>query len=1054
MIANRTLRLLLVEDSVADAILIEREIRRGGFDVTVTRVQNATEMGSELSDNVFDLLISDHSLPGSGSEETLAVFCESGIDIPFLLVSGAIGDADAVAAMRAGASDYLLKDQLARLVPVIERELKRASQRRAGRAIKARLAGAEAEALREATERARVYEVLHAISTASSGVMDVAKLADLTVRGALQLVHADNATLRWWEPDKGVLHLVGTTENLDWTQTEDLAPEESILGESFLSHKAIVCNDYQGYRHSIARTRSDGVTGFVSVPLLVGDVAVGALGVVTVEKRHFTEADAKILGFLGAQVGAALEAARLRVDLLDSVSLLEASQEIGAIGTFVAWLTPEKAGHDEWSPLSIEMFGYTKETYDGTNDAFWERVHPDDIDRVREAQRVAHETGAIYDIKHRIIRPDGVIRWIHERAAVEQDADGKPIRFLGVTTDITEQELASQALQESAEQFTGAFEGSGMGMALIGPTGAYLLVNNALCGMLDYSREELIGTMSENYIHIPDMLPSVPDFERLLVGDKPNHVVEARYKHRDGSLFWARANVSVILAAPGVASFYVLHLEDISESIAARAALVASEARNAAVIDATLDAMVVIDGAGTITAFNPAAERMFGYSKEQVIGRELAETIIPERYWVDHREGLQKNVDANVGGLARRLELVARRADGTEIPIELSMSRLEADGAPFFSGSIRDLSDRDRLSESQVLLAKVVAAAPVVLFACDAEGTITLAVGRALTLFGVEAGGAVGLNVFDTIATIPEVLDHVRRGLGGESFAGAVHLEAYDIWVEASYDPIRNEAGEVTGMVGLATDVTDRVRGEAVRQESDAKSRLVAIVNHEIRTPLNSILGFAELLKLERVGPLNEKQLRYVNNVESAGQHLLALVNDSLDLSKLAAGKMDLEVRRLVVAPIIEEAAAQIQPLLETGGLKIELDGGDESCWIEADRRRLLQILWNLLSNAIRHTPSGGKISIHCHSLPTAVEIVVTDTGIGMAPDQLVRIFEEYTQVGVKTDGTGLGLPLSRRLAQLMAGDLRVASELGVGSTFTITLPAAKESPGEGRTER
>jgi PAS domain S-box-containing protein len=1045
MIASRTIRVLLVEDSVADALLIEREIQRGGFEVTVTRVLNATEMGAELADSVFDLVISDHCLPGSGSGETLAVFCETGIDIPFLIVSGTIGDEEAVAAMRAGASDYLLKDQLSRLVPVIERELKRAGQRKAGRVVKAQLAGAEADALREATERARVFEVLHQISTASSGVLDVAELAGLTVRGALQLVRADSAVLRWWEPGENVLRLIGTTDERDWGRMEKLAPEQSILGESFRSRKPIVCNEYQEYSNAIDRSRSDGVTGFVSVPLLVGDVAVGALGVVSIEKSHFTDADAKILGFLADQAGAALEAARLRAILLDNVSLLEASQEVGAIGTFAAWLTPEKAGRDEWSPLTMEIFGYTKETYDGTNTAFWERVHPDDIDRVRRVQAVAHETGEIYDIEHRIVRPDGVERWIHERAMVEQDADGKPIRFLGVTIDITDQELASQALRESAEQFTGAFEGTGMGMALIGPEGRYMLVNNGLCGMLGYSREELIGTMAQDYLFIPDMQPSAPDFQQLLTGEKPSHVVEARFKHRDGSLFWARANTSVVLAAPGIARFYVSHVEDISESIAARAALEASEARNAAVIDATLDAMIVIDGAGIVTAFNPAAERMFGYGKDQMIGRELAEAIVPDRFRAAHRHGVKTNAAENVGGLSRRLELMALRADGTEIPIELSMSRLETDGEPFYSGSIRDLSDRDRLSESQVLLAKVVAAAPVILFACDADGTITLAEGRALTVLGVEAGSAVGLNVFDAIAAVPEVLEHVRRGLGGESFAGAVHLEAYDIWVEASYDPIRNDAGEVAGMVGLATDVSDRVRGEAVRQESDAKSRLVAIVNHEIRTPLNSILGFAELLKLERVGQLNEKQLRYVNNVESAGHHLLALVNDSLDLSKLAAGKMDLEVRRLVVAPIIEEAAAQIQPLLEENGLEIELEVGDESCWIEADRRRLLQILWNLLSNAIRHTPAGGKISIHCHSVSKAVEIVVTDSGVGMAADQLVRIFEEYTQVGVKTDGTGLGLPVSRRLAQLMEGDIRVASELGVGSSFTITLPAANE---------
>ena len=178
-----------------------------------------------------------------------------------------------------------------------------------------------------------------------------------------------------------------------------------------------------------------------------------------------------------------------------------------------------------------------------------------------------------------------------------------------------------------------------------------------------------------------------------------------------------------------------------------------------------------------------------------------------------------------------------------------------------------------------------------------------------------------------------------------------------------------------------------------------------------------------------------------------AGRHLLALVNDSLDLSKMAAGKMDLELSALAVDSIVEEAAGQVHPLMEENGLEMELDFGVEACWVEADRRRLLQILWNLLSNAIRHTAAGGKIRIHCRPAGKVVEIVVADTGVGMAADQLTRIFEDYTQVGVKADGTGLGLPVSRRLAQLMDGDIAVASEPGAGSSFTISLPAANPPP-------
>jgi PAS domain S-box-containing protein len=923
---------------------------------------------------------------------------------------------------------------------------KRAMVPRAGRDLRTKLAVARADLLREATERARVFEVLHEISVASSGVLDVDRLADLTVHGARQLLGSDDAILRWWDPERKLLRLLGTTYSADWGLHLEVEPLESLVGQAFLTGKAVVNNHYQRWRRSVGALENVEVTASVAVPLLVADRAVGGLAVSSFGKRRFNQADAKILGLLGAQIGAVIEAARLSSDLVDSVSLLEQAQKVGAIGTFVAWLTPDKAGLDEWSPLSMEIFGYTPETYDGTNEAFWKRVHPDDIEYVRKAQAEAHLTGAPYDIKHRIIRPDGEVRWIHERAAVEVDASAKPIRFLGVTQDITEQELTVQALRESAEQFTGAFRGSGVGMALINPQGDYLLVNDALCAMLGYSRTELVGRAARGFMFDPDFLASAPAFQRLTAGEVDQHVVELRYNHKDGRLIWGRLHASLVRDEAGAVRFYINQVEDITESIAAVAALKASEARNAAVINASLDAMIVIDANSVITEFNPAAERMFGYRKEEVIGLDLALTLMPERFQAGHRAGVRRNVEAGVAVLSRRVELTARRADGTEFPIELSLSRLETDGTPYFSGSIRDLTDRDRLDESQVLLARVVAAAPVILFACDADGTVTLSQGHAVERLGVGNRLAVGSNVFEVMAGVPESIEHVRRGLAGESFVGPILLEGLDLWLETSYDPIRNDAGEVIGMVALATDISDRVRGDAARLDSEAKSRLVAIVNHEVRTPLNSILGFAELLKLKRVGDLNDKQKRYLTNIESAGRHLLALVNDSLDLSKMAEGKMDLEVVEIAVAAVVEEAADQVQPLVEESGLSIELIHPEIACHVVADRRRLLQILWNLLSNAIRHTPSGGKITISCHPAGKAVAITVTDTGIGMAADQLVRIFEDYTQVGVKADGTGLGLPVSRRLAQLMDGDIGVVSKPAAGSSFTITLPAANAS--------
>jgi PAS domain S-box-containing protein len=604
--------------------------------------------------------------------------------------------------------------------------------------------------------------------------------------------------------------------------------------------------------------------------------------------------------------------------LAESMALLEAAQEIAKIGTFVLWLTPEKLGTGHWSKACREIFGVDEDVY--SREVFERSLHPDDAESVHAALAETEMTDKIYDNRHRIVRPDGEVRWIHERAVVERDPVGDPCRFVGVVRDVTEETVAAEALR-------------------------------------------------------------------------------------------------------------------------------ASLARNAAVIEASTNGLIVTDADFVITAFNPAAERILGHRKGAVLGQDLVSLVVPERFQAAHRAARRKTMEADDRSrLGRRIELVLKRADGTELTVEISVSRFEVDGSTSFLSSIRDLSERDQLAASRDQLAEVINNTPVMLFAYDREGVITLAEGSAtLGLLGVEPTAAVGLNIHQVMKDSPEALEHVRRGMAGETFSGIIELTSLGIWVEARYTPTLDADGVVIGMSGIAADISDRIKGERAREESDAKSRLVAVVNHEVRTPLNSILGFTELLLSDRVGPLNEKQRRYASNVEAAGRHLLALVNDSLDLSRIAAGKMDMEIFELELAPILDQAAGQIQPLVDSRGLEIRVDAGGRP-WVRADRRRLLQVLWNLLSNAIRHTPTGGVITITAKAGRTTVEISVTDTGIGIAPDQIERIFEEYAQVEGQADGTGLGLPVSRRLSKLMDGDITVVSEVGVGSTFTMTLPRGHTS--------
>jgi len=265
------------------------------------------------------------------------------------------------------------------------------------------------------------------------------------------------------------------------------------------------------------------------------------------------------------------------------------------------------------------------------------------------------------------------------------------------------------------------------------------------------------------------------------------------------------------------------------------------------------------------------------------------------------------------------------------------------------------------------------------------------------------------------------------------------------LWARVNLSAIRSAEGDFEYLLAQIEDVTEARRAAdellQARLENEMKSRLVAVMNHEVRTPLNSILGFAELMASERAGPLTEKQRRYIDNIDRSGRHLLALVNDSLDLAKIQAGRMDMDIGELEADKLLQQVNAQVVPLAEVRDLDIRLHCPHGLSFV-ADRRRVVQILLNLLSNAIRHSPAGGLITVGGYRLDDRVVLSVTDQGPGIPAEQRERIFEDYTQVGTQVEGTGLGLPVSRRLAKLMGGDLWVETEVERGSTFRVALPA------------
>jgi signal transduction histidine kinase len=240
----------------------------------------------------------------------------------------------------------------------------------------------------------------------------------------------------------------------------------------------------------------------------------------------------------------------------------------------------------------------------------------------------------------------------------------------------------------------------------------------------------------------------------------------------------------------------------------------------------------------------------------------------------------------------------------------------------------------------------------------------------------------------------------------------------------------------------LFREIADKSRQLEVA--SQHKSEFLANMSHELRTPLNAIIGFSEVLGERLFGDLNEKQEEYLKDIHASGQHLLSLINDILDLSKIEAGRMELELTDFHLPTALDNALTLVRERAGRRGIALHMTADERLDYVRADERKVRQVVLNLLSNAIKFTPEGGRIDVRARPVDGSVEVSVTDTGVGIAPEDQEAIFEEFRQVGTadkKVEGTGLGLALSRKFIELHGGRIWVESQVGVGSTFTFTIP-------------
>ncbi len=1025
------LRVLLVEDSKNDAALLVAALRQGPWDVSHERVDSAAGVSAALAAGAWDLVLSDYALPQFDGPAALKLVRAADRDVPFILVSGAVGEETAVQALKAGASDYLFKGHLERLVGAVERELKDAADRRAAR---------------ECERRLEISEVRHR------------RLFEASHDGILLL---DAATGRVLEANRVMAEVIGH-------------PREDLIGKQLCDIG--IFKDQASCTAALSPLQRLGRVRYADLPL-----AHRAGHTVPVEfvSNLYREGDRDVIlcSVRDVSEGRCVQEAmhesderlRLLVDGVDEygIFLLDADGRVAS-----------------WNAGAERITGYTADEVTGAPIAIF---HPPEAVAagVPVAELAEARERGRWESEGWRVRQDGTRFWASVLTTAHRDDRGQLRGYCKVVRDIDEQRRAETALRESEGRLRAIVETAVDGIVTMDEGGHITAFNPAAERLFGYAPDEVIGWHVNRLVLTPPDGTAEPAPTRIetLVG-VGREVIGRRW---DGSRF--PIDLSVSPTPLGDRRIYTAIVRDVTERRAAEAERrLLSQAMGNAV-----EGIGRVGPDGKFVSVNAAYAALIGRPAAEMVGQGRDAAVHPDdvpaaRAAFDDMVRTGKG-EAEVRGLHRsgavfhqHLTLVAIRGHGGTF-----------EGHFCFVKDVTDRKRADEeYRRSQELLARVLDASQSGVLAMhavrDGGGAIAdfdfrlvnpaaerllhrpageLLGGRLLGEFPEAAADGMFARYVDVVTTgRPLEVEHHRLARGRDDWFQVAVVRLGDgvaITFADIADRKRAEADRVrhTADLEAARDRMERqayelaTKGEqldhalkAAEQAAVAKGNFLANMSHEIRTPMAAILGYADLmLDPTRASGAWRTDLQCIRR---NGRHLLEVINDVLDFSKIEAGGMAVERIDTDLARLAADAVSMTRPRAIEHGLSLTLafDTPVPRAGV-TDPLRLRQILINLIANAVKFTPHGAiTLRVSCDGASDTDAVVrfeVHDTGVGMTPAAQAKLFQPFVQADVSTTrrfgGTGLGLTISRQFARMLGGDITVQSAPGQGSTFAVSVP-------------
>lgn len=483
-----------------------------------------------------------------------------------------------------------------------------------------------------------------------------------------------------------------------------------------------------------------------------------------------------------------------------------------------------------------------------------------------------------------------------------------------------------------------------------------------------------------------------------------------------------------------------------------------------ALLNHMLDGLITINSQGTIQSANPMAERIFGYELEELAGQNVS-ILMAEPYRSEHNQYLENYLSSKsprIIGQSR--EVTGKRKNGKEFPIELAVSEVQFEHETLFIGTIKDISAKKDFEKKLHLVESIVKNSGDAVFCIRLDNAqFAYANPMACKSLNYSSEELLKRTLFhvdsefepDSWRQFQEEL-HSQKTLSYESRLITRHGDLFPVEITA----FLIESEEINYCIAFAKDTTERKkhegaltqRKEAAEKANAAKSDFLSQMSHEFRTPLNSIMGFGQLLELDPLIQSREDIQIKVKHILGASQHLLDLINEILDLARIESGQIVLNSQPVLLGALIENILELLFPLAQKRGIRFSLKESPRNIWVKADEMRLKQVLFNLISNAIKYNRDEGQVDIRVEQLTTGrILSRITDTGRGIPSEKLNQIFYSFYRLNpdeYNTEGSGIGLPVTKSLLEAMGSSLSVESVVGKGSCFSFELPeVVSENP-------